>query len=37
MHRMIEEDEDIYYYLTIYNENYAMPPMPQAEGPKTAS
>lgn len=26
--RMYEEHEDIFYYLTITNENYAMPPMP---------
>ncbi len=23
------ENEDIFYYLTLYNENYPMPPMPQ--------
>ncbi|MHB8669418.1 MAG: pyruvate dehydrogenase (acetyl-transferring), homodimeric type [Acidimicrobiales bacterium] len=23
------EPEDVFYYLTLYNENYAMPPMPQ--------
>ena len=26
--RMIRDQEDIFYYITIYNENYAMPPMP---------
>jgi pyruvate dehydrogenase E1 component len=26
--RMYERGEDIFYYLTIYNENHAMPPMP---------
>jgi pyruvate dehydrogenase E1 component len=26
---MYEKGEDVYYYLTLYNENYAMPPMPQ--------
>jgi len=26
--RMYQEGEDIFYYLTLYNENYAMPPMP---------
>lgn len=26
--RMYEEQEDIFYYLTVYNENYAMPKMP---------
>ena len=27
--RMYEEQENIHYYLTIMNENYAMPPMPE--------
>ncbi len=27
--RMYQEQEDIFYYLTLYNENYAMPPMPK--------
>ena len=27
--RMYQEGEDIFYYLTLYNENYAMPPMPE--------
>ncbi|WP_446744468.1 pyruvate dehydrogenase (acetyl-transferring), homodimeric type [Silvibacterium acidisoli] len=26
--RMYEAKEDIFYYLTVYNENYAQPPMP---------
>jgi pyruvate dehydrogenase E1 component len=26
--RMYESQEDLFYYLTVYNENYAMPPMP---------
>jgi pyruvate dehydrogenase E1 component len=26
--RMFENQEDIFYYLTLYNENYASPPMP---------
>jgi pyruvate dehydrogenase E1 component len=26
------EREDIFYYLTLYNENYQMPPLPQEEG-----
>jgi len=26
--RMLAEGEDIFYYLTLYNENYPMPPMP---------
>jgi pyruvate dehydrogenase E1 component len=32
--RMLEGDEDVFYYLTLYNENYLMPAMPQgaAEG-----
>jgi pyruvate dehydrogenase E1 component len=28
MRRMYVEGEDIFYYLSLYNENYAMPPMP---------
>jgi len=28
LRRMFVEQEDIYYYLSLYNENYAMPPMP---------
>jgi pyruvate dehydrogenase E1 component len=28
MRRMFVENEDIFYYLSIYNENYPMPPMP---------
>ncbi|MCX6150980.1 MAG: pyruvate dehydrogenase (acetyl-transferring), homodimeric type [Ignavibacteriales bacterium] len=27
--RMYVDQEDIYYYLTVMNENYAMPPMPK--------
>ncbi len=27
--RMYQEDENIFYYLTIYNQNYPMPPMPE--------
>lgn len=26
--RMCEQGEDIFYYLTLYNDNYVMPPMP---------
>ncbi len=26
--RMYKDDEDVFYYITIYNENYHMPPMP---------
>ncbi|MCL4839400.1 MAG: pyruvate dehydrogenase (acetyl-transferring), homodimeric type, partial [Thermoanaerobaculia bacterium] len=29
MRRMYQEREDVYYYLTLYNENYAMPPQPE--------
>ena len=32
MRRMYQEREDIFYYLTLYNENYPMPPMPQERG-----
>jgi pyruvate dehydrogenase E1 component len=28
LHRMYGNGEDIFYYLTLYNENYAMPPAP---------
>lgn len=29
MRRMYVENEDIYYYITLLNENYAHPPMPE--------
>lgn len=29
MRRMYQENEDIFYYLTLYNENYVMPAMPE--------
>jgi pyruvate dehydrogenase E1 component len=29
MRRMYQEGEDVFYYLSLYNENYAMPPMPE--------
>jgi len=29
MRRMCVEGEDVFYYLTLYNENYPMPPMPE--------
>jgi pyruvate dehydrogenase E1 component len=29
MRRMYQEGEEIFYYLTLYNENYPMPPMPE--------
>jgi pyruvate dehydrogenase E1 component len=34
LRRMYQEGEQIFYYITVYNENYAMPPMPEgaAEG-----
>ena len=28
MRRMYQEGDEVFYYLTLYNENYAMPPMP---------
>ena len=28
LRRMYQESEDLFYYLTVYNENYAQPPMP---------
>ncbi len=30
--RMYEEMEDRFYYITVYNENYAQPAMPEIEG-----
>ena len=30
--RMYQEQEDRFYYLTLYNENYAMPPVPEGLG-----
>ncbi|HZM35745.1 MAG TPA: pyruvate dehydrogenase (acetyl-transferring), homodimeric type, partial [Burkholderiales bacterium] len=27
--RMLQEQEDVFYYLTVANENYAQPPMPE--------
>jgi pyruvate dehydrogenase E1 component len=29
LHRMFVKDEDVFYYLTVYNQDYAMPPMPE--------
>ncbi len=29
MRRMYQDGEEIFYYLTLYNENYSMPPMPE--------
>src|SRR5204862_6579018 len=31
--RMCQEQEDRFYYLTLYNENYTMPPMPKEINP----
>ena len=28
MRRMVDEQEDVFYYMTLYNENYPMPAMP---------
>jgi pyruvate dehydrogenase E1 component len=37
LHRMYgPEDDDVFYYLTLYNENYEMPPMPDLEGAERA-
>jgi pyruvate dehydrogenase E1 component len=30
--RMYVKGEDIFYYITLYNENYAQPPMPDGDG-----
>jgi pyruvate dehydrogenase E1 component len=32
MRRMYQEKEDLFYYITLYNENYAQPPMPEGVG-----
>jgi pyruvate dehydrogenase E1 component len=32
--RMYEAGEDIFYYLTVTNQNYAMPPLPDGDGIK---
>ncbi len=29
---MYQDQEEVFYYLTVYNENYPMPPMPEVEG-----
>ena len=29
LRRMYENNEDVFYYLTLYNENYPMPPLPK--------
>jgi pyruvate dehydrogenase E1 component len=32
IHRMYELGENIFYYITLYNENYPMPALPEGEG-----
>ncbi|MCX7603976.1 MAG: pyruvate dehydrogenase (acetyl-transferring), homodimeric type, partial [Bryobacteraceae bacterium] len=32
LRRMYANDEDVFYYITICNENYAQPPLPEGEG-----
>lgn len=32
LRRMYAENENIFYYLSVYNGNYVMPPMPEGEG-----
>src|SRR5258708_2729979 len=32
LRRMYQEREDVFYYITLYNENYPMPPKPEGEG-----
>ena len=29
--RMVHEDEDVFYYISVMNENYAQPPMPKGK------
>ena len=29
LRRMCEEQEDVFYYLTVMNENYVQPPIPE--------
>jgi pyruvate dehydrogenase E1 component len=29
LRRMVREEEDVFYYITVYNENYAQPAMPE--------
>ena len=35
--RMVEKDEDVFYYITLYNENYPMPALPDTPQPKGAA
>lgn len=32
LRRMYGEDEEIFYYLSVYNDNYVHPPMPEGDG-----
>ncbi|SUO93396.1 pyruvate dehydrogenase (acetyl-transferring), homodimeric type [Suttonella ornithocola] len=32
LHRMYKEQEDVYYYITLMNENYPQPALPEVEG-----
>jgi pyruvate dehydrogenase E1 component len=32
--RMYEDQENVFYYITVMNENYAQPPLPEGEGIK---
>ena len=34
--RMYENNEDHFYYITVGNENYVQPPMPETEGLREA-
>ncbi|MDH3600445.1 MAG: pyruvate dehydrogenase (acetyl-transferring), homodimeric type, partial [Candidatus Tectomicrobia bacterium] len=34
IYRMYEAQEDVFYYLTVTNQNYPMPPMPEGRGVK---
>ena len=34
IYRMYEKQEDLYYYITVMNENYPMPPMPKGNNIK---
>ena len=36
LRRMYGEDEDVFYYLTVCNENYAQPAMPEGDGVREA-
>lgn len=36
MRRMMENEENVYYYLTLQNENYPMPPLPAESDADTA-